>query len=89
MRPSSCLALLGRVLFLFAVLGGLTLAHALPVFPGARGYGTETPAGRGTIGVPGSSTVYVVTSLGDSNPSVPGELRYGIENVSGPRVIVF
>lgn len=62
---------------------------ALPVFPGAQGYGTETVAGRGTIGVPGSSTVYVVTSLNDSNPSVPGELRYGVESVSGPRVIVF
>lgn len=64
-------------------------AQPLPVFPGAEGYGTETVAGRGTVGVAGSTTVYVVTSLGDSAPAVSGELRYGIENVSGPRVIVF
>lgn len=76
-------------MFIFAALGSVAVVRALPVFPGARGYGTETAAGRGIIGVPGSSTVYVVNSLGDSNPSVPGELRYGIENVSGPRVIVF
>jgi hypothetical protein len=90
MRTSSCLVLPGRVLMLlFAVLTGVAMLRALPVFPGAQGYGTETAAGRGTIGVPDSSTVYVVNSLGDSNPSVPGELRYGIENVSGPRVVVF
>jgi hypothetical protein len=70
-------------------LFSLAAARALPVFPGAQGYGTETVAGRGIIGVPASTTVYVVNSLGDSSPSVPGELRYGIENVSGPRVIVF
>ena len=64
-------------------------AQPLPVFPGAQGYGTDTVAGRGTVGVTGSTTVYVVDSLGDSSPAVSGELRYGVENVSGPRVIVF
>ena len=76
-------------MFLCAALSGGVTLHALPVFPGAQGYGTETEAGRGLIGVPDSTTVYVVTTLADSNPSVPGELRYGIENVAGPRVIVF
>src|SRR5688572_12895288 len=81
-----------RQVILFCLAGLLSpfpSAHALPVFPGAQGYGTSTTAGRGTVGVANSSTVYVVTSLNDSNPTVYGELRYGVENVTGPRVIVF
>jgi hypothetical protein len=54
-------------------------AGVLPVFPGAAGYGTDTPAGRG-------GTVYRVTNLEDDGP---GSLRHGVERVSGPRVIVF
>ena len=49
-------------------------------FPGAEGYGRFAIGGRG-------GTVYHVTSLDDS--STPGTLRYGIENVRGPRTIVF
>ncbi|HYD83531.1 MAG TPA: hypothetical protein VEA63_05750, partial [Opitutus sp.] len=57
------------------------LLRALPVVPGAVGFGTDTPAGRGGI-------VYRVTNL---NNSGPGSLRFGIEDVSmrQPRVIVF
>lgn len=66
-----------------AVSGGVfllaTMAQALPVFPGAVGYGTDTPAGRGGL-------VYRVTSLADAGP---GSLRFGVEHLSGPRVIVF
>ena len=54
---------------------------ALPVVPGAVGFGTDTPAGRGGI-------VYRVTNL---NNSGAGSLRFGIEDASmrQPRVIVF
>ena len=50
----------------------------LPVFPGAEGFGTDTPAGRG-------GTVIEVTSLQDRGA---GSLRAAL-NASGPRIIVF
>lgn len=66
-----------------ALLGGVLLftsgVQALPVVPGAVGFGTDTPAGRG-------GAVYRVTHLGDDGP---GSLRHGVERVEGPRVIVF
>lgn len=74
--------------FLFRFLSATIVAllssgivHALPVVPGAVGFGTDTPAGRGGI-------VYRVTNL---NNSGPGSLRFGIEDASmrQPRVIVF
>jgi pectate lyase len=50
----------------------------LPVFPGAEGFGTRTPAGRG-------GKVIFVTSLADDGP---GTLRAAL-NYPAPRIIVF
>jgi hypothetical protein len=50
----------------------------LPVFPGAEGFGTRTPAGRG-------GRVLEVTTLADSGP---GSLREAIEQ-PGPRIVIF
>src|SRR3982751_5131447 len=73
-------------------LAGLAIAQvatAQPVFPGAVGYGTNTKAGRDAVD--DDDHIYRVTTLDDSNISSPvrGSLRYGIERVDGPRVIVF
>jgi pectate lyase len=51
---------------------------AIPVFPGAEGFGSRTPAGRG-------GKVIEVTSLADSGP---GSLRAAV-NHPEPRIIVF
>lgn len=50
----------------------------LPVFPGAVGFGTTTPAGRG-------GQTFVVTSLADDGP---GTLREALE-AEVPRTVVF
>ncbi len=50
----------------------------LPVFPGAEGFGTDTPAGRG-------GKVIEVTTLADDGP---GSLRAALNDPS-PRTIVF
>lgn len=54
------------------------IAHALPCFPGAEGFGTDTPGGRG-------GKVICVTNLNDSGP---GSLREAC-STPGPRTIVF
>ncbi len=53
------------------------LTDALPVFPGAEGFGTDTPAGRG-------GTVVVVSNL---NADGPGSLRSAL--AAGNRTILF
>ena len=50
----------------------------LPAFPGAVGYGSDTPGGRG-------GSVVEVSSLADSGP---GTLRAALE-AKGPRIVVF
>jgi pectate lyase len=57
---------------------GVTAAQALPVIPGAAGYGMDTPAGRG-------GTVYRVTNL---NASGAGSLK-ACTDATGARVCVF
>ncbi|MCP4641706.1 MAG: right-handed parallel beta-helix repeat-containing protein [bacterium] len=54
------------------------LSDALPVIPGAEGFGTDTPAGRG-------GDVIRVTNLNDEGP---GSLRAALAT-PGPRTIVF
>jgi hypothetical protein len=51
---------------------------SIPAFPGAEGFGTETPGGRG-------GKVYVVTTLNWSGPGSLGEALLA----TGPRIIVF
>lgn len=50
----------------------------LPVFPGAEGFGTDTPAGRG-------GAILEVTNLDDDGP---GSLRAAV-STPGPRIVVF
>src|SRR5689334_15692660 len=57
---------------------GATAAQALPVIPGAAGYGIDTPAGRG-------GTVYMVTKLSASGT---GSLK-AFTDATGARVCVF
>jgi len=75
--------------FALAALATAQVAIALPVFPGAVGFGTDTKAGRDAAN--DANHIYKVTTLDDSSYTNPvvGSLRYGIEKVNGPRVIVF
>lgn len=62
-----------------ATSSGSLPAADLPAFPGAIGFGAATPGGRG-------GRVLVVDSLADRGP---GTLRWALEEVRGPRIVVF
>ena len=62
----------------FAIMTLATAANAVPVIPGAAGYGMSTPAGRG-------GTVYRVTNL---KADGAGSLKACIDG-TGPRTCVF
>lgn len=64
---------------LMLILMPLQSAYGLPAFPGAEGYGSETPGGRG-------GRVIAVTHLRDAGP---GSLRHALEVETGPRIVVF
>lgn len=63
---------------LMVVLDGKIVERKIAAFPGAEGFGAETPGGRG-------GRVLVVRNLADSGP---GSLREAIET-KGPRIVVF
>lgn len=73
-RRLRCVAVVCATFFLLRVLA----AQALPAFPGAEGFGSQTVGGRG-------GTVYTVTTLAASGP---GSLREALE-AEGPRIVVF
>jgi pectate lyase len=62
----------------FCFLGSAAVANALPAFPGAEGFGSTTPGGRG-------GRVIEVTNLNDAGA---GSFREACL-ASGPRIVVF
>ncbi len=73
MRRYGCIAIAAMIGFLSA-----PASRAVPAFPGAEGYGTETPGGRG-------GAVLFVDNLDNSGT---GSLRAAL-TAAGPRIVVF
>ncbi len=61
-----------------ALTGAAGAGEGLPAFPGAEGFGSTTPGGRG-------GKVYLVTNLRDSGP---GSFRAAVE-AKGRRIVIF
>ena len=76
--PLSPSLLLSLVVALALALPTRALAADLPAFPGAEGFGANTPGGRG-------GKVLFVTNLDDSGP---GSLRAACD-ADGPRIVLF
>src|SRR5262245_30830219 len=74
--------LLAGLLAVFIWTPRVSSQSALPIFPGAEGFGTTTRAAYGGSTAP---TVIRVTNLNDSGT---GSLRAALE-AAGPRVVVF
>jgi pectate lyase len=60
------------------LLSSIAFAAEIPAFPGAEGFGSRTPGGRG-------GKVFLVTNLNDAGP---GSFRTACEG-KGPRIVVF
>jgi hypothetical protein len=67
-----------KVLIITSILLLHRAACPLPIFPGAEGWGTDTPGGRG-------GAVYIVTNLNTSGPGSFADALMATE----PRIIVF
>lgn len=67
-----------RIEPVMVVLDGRIVERNIAAFPGAEGFGANTPGGRG-------GRVLVVRNLNDSGP---GSLREAVET-KGPRIVVF
>src|SRR5438067_9495125 len=74
------LALIILIGLLFPASGATTetVPFVVPAFPGAEGFGTTTPSGRG-------GRVIAVTNLSDDGP---GSFRAACE-AEGPRIVIF
>lgn len=57
-------------------------AAARAAFPTAYGYGARARQWH-------KAKIVFVDRLSDSNPSIPGELRYALNEITGPRIIIF
>jgi pectate lyase len=78
LRTRSAAAAVATAMALAVLSGGGDAVAAVPSFPGAEGFGTTTPGGRG-------GKVIQVTNL---NNSGAGSLRAAVE-ATGPRIVVF
>lgn len=79
-RPRTRIAALAAGLLAIgsAFVASSATAETVKAFPGAEGFGTDTPGGRGGV-------VCKVTNLDDSGP---GSLRACV-NMTGPRYVIF
>ena len=75
---------LSIIALFFVAVAGYAVEPGISTFPGAEGFGSFTPGGRG-------GKVYLVTSLLDYGPGeqpIPGSIREAVE-AEGKRIVVF